>query len=142
MEYMQGGNLDRVVERHRTDSTPDKNNLTAVVLYFNGGGIPRPRNIYGRGLVEATAKRYFCDVVHGLKVTHDRDAAHRQVTAKNVLVTGDEQHAKLNNFLCSRVGAVAASRIEVSYYTAPEIWQLYREETEAYDTKVTRHREG
>ena len=136
MEYLEGGNLRDVVKGSRVYPAAEPDNPTAVLLFHADDGEERSRSIYGRGLAEAAAKTYFCDVVHGLKAVHDTNGAHRQVTAENVLVTGDGQHAKLNNFLSSRVGAVASSKIALSHYTAPEVWQLYKNERETYDSKV------
>jgi NIMA (never in mitosis gene a)-related kinase 1/4/5 len=105
MEYAQGGDMDRLIKRHRSKGT----------------SIP-----------EESIWSYASQIANGLCYLHQNKILHRDIKAANCFLTHDGV-VKIGDMNISRTvekGQLVRTKMGTPYYMSPEIWK-----NQSYDSK-------
>eukprot|EP00210_Caulerpa_lentillifera_P003188 g3046.t1 len=93
--------------------------------YMGGNNLHQYITAHSRGLEEDEARRFFRDIVVGIKDLHSADVVNRDIKAANVVLDESKRVAKICDNGFARLKSTACvSRLGTPYYQAPEIWTL------------------
>jgi len=90
-----------VIKLHEIINDEDEDQLFMVLEYAEGGPVMK-KNLENGPLPEATAKKYFVDVISGLEYLHQQGVIHRDIKPENLLLTA-EGTVKITDFGVSYV---------------------------------------
>ena len=107
-----------------------------VVMEIVGGGEVFEEVLAQGGLPEATARRYFRQILLAMAYCHARGVAHRDMKLENLLLTADKKTCKVADFGLAKNLTQGAARtiIGTARYVAPEM--LTGQEYDAFKTDM------
>lgn len=110
------------------DVLMDKTHLYITMDYVNGGELYS--KIAERGFMpEGVARRYFRQVLEGVRYCHGINICHRDIKPENILLSSDDV-VKIADF-------GFASIMEIEEYKKPSVYQGFREESLELDEFIT-----